>query len=157
MTKPTGVLSPWGLHKPKEQSVEERILDNARPGSTLVSVRGQRYTILIKVQATFKDAKDTQDAASHILGEFLSEQKARLTPFLHTQKMAFDEKDLKAAATSLEFGNSCVWAVASSTDEGLAKKMAVDRLAMAFTWYRTRDPANKAALSKYNLEVVLET
>lgn len=155
--KPTGVLSPWNLHTPKEKPIEERLLENARVGKTAVSVRGGRYTILVTVQARFKEAKDTQDAAAHMLGEFLAAERVRLEPHLRLQKIGYEERDVLSAAIRLEFGRTALWAASSSSNEKLAQQMAVDRLAQAFTWYRHADGANKNALSKHCLEIIRES
>lgn len=153
--KATGVLSPWGLRKPAEPlSVAEQLRAKVRAGKSAVSVRGQRYSVLVVVPGTFKDPADTQKAGAHMLGEFLTEARAGLSPHLRRLKLSYLESDLLGPSMPLALGPLTLYAAVSSGNPDLALKMAVDRLATALTYYRHGDPKQAAVMQKYAVEIV---
>jgi len=154
-SKASGILSPWGLKKPAEEmSVAEQLRAKIRAGKTSVSVRGQRYSVLVTVPGKFKDPADTEKAAGHILGEFLAEARPGLSPHLRRLKLSYVEGDILGPCSPLEFGPLKLYAAASSSNAALALKMSVDRLATALTFYRHESPKQADVMVKYGVEIV---
>jgi hypothetical protein len=150
-----GLISPWVKAKAEEDTVESRLRDKAKPGRTPVGMQGRFYTIMVTLPVLFNKGEDAELAARHVLGEFFSRAKGHhFLESLRRQKLSWDEKDILGPKVTFEFGPVKIHAAASSSDLLLAQALGLDRLALALTEARVRQPSVAALLKEHFLEVL---
>lgn len=154
MTK--GVVNPW--NKPKDaapESIADQLKSRARKGVTPVTLQGRHYSILVTLPVTFKDAKDADLGARHVLGEFLQRaQDTALPRLLLTQKLSRNESEIVGPKVTFDFGPAQLHAAASSSDLNLALAFGIDRLALALTEGRVRSKPLAELMKEHFVEVL---
>lgn len=147
-----GIISPWV----ERAQPEENLLEGATAGSHPVRFSGRAYALIVSLPFRLKDEEKVLGLATQTLGECLNELR-EMTPLcaqlLKMQKITFDQRPLSPCVT-LDLGVLTLYAVASSTDETLARAMAIDRLALALSTLIVSDPRCKAVLSTYRLNIL---
>lgn len=147
-----GIISPWV----ERAQPEENPLENATAGTQPVRFNGRAYALVVALPFRLKDEEKALGIATQTLGECLNELR-EVTPLcvqlLQKQKITFDQRPL-SPCVELDLGVLTLYAVASSTDERLARAMAIDRLALALSTLVVSDPRCKATLSTYRLNIL---
>lgn len=154
-----GIISPWGLRKPAaEPTVEEQLRNRARKGKSPVTLQGAHYQLIITLPVAFKDPKDAEQGAQHVLGEFFRQAKNKaFEDLLMVQKIAYSEEKILSSSVIYDFGVVKLFAAASSSDPVLAKVMGVDRLALSLTQARLTTKGFAKLMEEHFLEIVRNT
>lgn len=143
----SGIRSPWAAReKPKEDP-----LAGARKGRQAVPFVGRAYTLLVELPFRIDEDK-AQGLAMRALSDCLAALAARtpetLTPALARQSLALNERP-SGPAIDLPLPDLTVWGAASSTNEGLARAMLVDRLALVLSEVERATPAGRDTLKAH--------
>ena len=149
-----GIRSPWAQPPP----VPDDPLEGARAGKQPVRIHGRAYSFFVELPVRLPEER-AKPLALSVLGDALGALErdyAAVAEELTTQKLGLDTRPIGTCVT-LPLGARSLYAVASSTDEGLALAMAVDRLAIAITRLCVRHPEARATLKSHYTTIVRET
>ncbi len=144
-----GILSPWA-ERPEAQ-VDP--LEDARAGRQPVRFNGRVYSIVVTLPFRFEDEGKALGLATQTLGECLEELRPVVEPLLQAQKITIGQKPL-VPSVEFDLGVLTLYAVASSTDERLARAMAIDRLAHVLSVLVVSDPRAKALMANYRTTIL---
>lgn len=147
-----GIISPWVDRAPPE----ENLLEDATAGAHPVRFSGRAYALTVTLPFRLKDEETVLGIATQTFGECLNELR-ETTPLcgqlLQKQRITFDQRPL-TPCVAFDLGVLTLYAVASSTDEVLARAMAIDRLALALSALVVSDPRCKRVLATYRLNIL---
>lgn len=151
-----GVMSPWGK-KPEEapKTLEERVVAAAQKGHSIVKVDGRGYQLLITVPAKLRVGKLLEDAAKSILEEYVNEAGKPLLKELELQSASFTRESLLGPVVEIPLRTKTLYFLASSSSKELAEAMAVDRLALAITYFNAKN--RNDLLKKYGIQISRQT
>jgi hypothetical protein len=130
---PSGIVSPWTAPPKVETPLEQQLHEKARRGEALIRMVGLRYELHVRLPVTYRAAEDAEKAAALVIGRFFDRNRAALKSLLATQKIFYDVQQLLEPKVTLEFGETPLYAAASSHNVELAEKYALDRLASVLT------------------------
>lgn len=160
-----GIISPWSKEAQPEvpeptrrrEEAPSHEVTGAVPGVTdVIPVRfeGRNYVLMVRCVVP-KRANPTPELARAQLGLMLFALFGRVkTARKYLQAQSIDTEPPLGPKVTLQLGSLTLYARASSMDEELALRMAVDRLAMALLECRGWNPDTKRVLDEYGVVAV---
>lgn len=147
----SGFPSPWA----KREEPPADPLEGATKGKQPVRVQGRAYSIFVELPFRLPEDRATP-LALNAIGEaltYLESQGPALAEELERQKLSITGR-LPGPCVELPFGSRVLFALASSNHEAIARLMAVDRLALAFTRLNLREPRTTSILKEHFINIV---